>query len=73
MSKTKFKPLDLVENIHTGELQLVIECTERGIAVVIYGFNLKKDNTIWFSTILAKDYEKISPKEIKFNLTNKPK
>lgn len=67
MSKTKFKAMDFVENIHTGEIEMVKSSNAYSLELV----------TVIFDThaVHPQAYKRVSPKKIKFNLgkTNKSK
>lgn len=64
MSKSKFKPLDLVENIHNGEVHMVTGIMGKRLIQI--------DGLIWFLTysiVTAEmSFKKVNPKSVKFNL-----
>ena len=70
----KFKSGNLVENIHTGEIEMVDNEFDDCISI-IYSFGmvvLIGYPTYYFSKYLPKrNYRPISPKKVKFNLKNK--
>jgi hypothetical protein len=60
MSKAKFKTGDLVENIHTGEVEMLEDKSH-----VFNGWWYCVNS---FTTLEIKHYCLISPKSVKFNL-----
>lgn len=67
---TKFKPLDIVENIHIGEIEMV------GFSYIKY-FQKVGKNYDGVADILGylkvNDYRKLSYKDVKINLNTKNK
>lgn len=66
MKATKFKTLDIVESIHTGEVHLVTDTLGNIIQI---------DGVTWFPTyspLTGKmNFKKLSYKDVKINLNTK--
>ena len=67
MSKAKFKTGDLVENIHTGEVEQIarIEYTRTEGHPILY---MNTSTCLYYIGIRSEHYRLISPKSVKFNL-----
>lgn len=67
MKVTKFKPLDIVENIHIGEIEMVSSVYDNVFSNVI----LLHNDRVWYGMRRTADYRKLSYKDVKINLNTK--